>query len=258
MNKRVTLKLRRRILALAMAFVLVMTSVVTIPELGMKAQATSTVDDIVYGVTITGGTGALVDEFEFNLEYKTTIAPYDGTQQIRLKCDPITDDTLRFKQWNVLVQYGTVVKSQWQAFTSYSEVIKDSNFFNGVDSSQLDFDGKAALRAALKNDTAVSCKISISAKLENKYAAISFDGNGATSGSMEGTSIEKDTKYTLPTCGFTKDHHQFAGWKLDDTHVYQPGAEVTITEDTTFTADWKELFDITLSANPAGCGFVTG
>ena len=251
MNKRVTLKLRRRILAFAMAFVLVMTSIVTIPELGMKAQAAD--GTISYGVTITGGKGAVVDEFEFNLVFKNTITPYDGTSKISLQTDELPDN-MRLKQWNVLVDYGNYDARTgiFISIASYAQVLT-GNLFEGTKKSKLDLDGRAALSTALKSGD-VFCKISISAVLENKYAAISFDGNGATAGSMEGTSIEKDTAYTLPNCGFTKERCQFNGWMLGDT-VYQPGAEVTITKDTTFTATWLELYaTVSFDGNGATSG----
>ncbi|MBQ6094348.1 MAG: InlB B-repeat-containing protein, partial [Lachnospiraceae bacterium] len=334
MNKRVTLKLRRRILAFVIAFVLVMTSIVTIPELGMKTQAAD--GTMSYVVTISGGTGAVVsDEFTMpsNSEYKTSLT-YKGNKLVRLKRDAITDDTLRFKQWNVLVEYKSVNTQSYATanIASYETVLTD-NFFRGDDPMKLKARERTVLANELENPVAnweVACIVTITAELENKYAAISFDGNGATSGSMEGTSIEKDTKYTLPTCGFTKERcqfngwmlgdtvyqpgaevtitkdttftatwlelyatvsfegngatsgtqdavfvekgtayalpacsftksgYQFAGWKLDDSHVYQTGDEITITENVTFTALWEELFDITLSANPSGYGTVTG
>ncbi|MBR3468381.1 MAG: InlB B-repeat-containing protein, partial [Lachnospiraceae bacterium] len=253
MNKQVALKLRRRILAFVMAFVLVMTSIVTIPEFSMTAKAAGTIS---YGVIITGGTGAEVGEFQFNLVYSDRIVPYDNTKQIRLQCDPITDDTLRFKQWNVQVQYDVTINNKKRVLGSYSEVIKN-NVFNGADQFKLDRIGSAALEQALGGDGIITCTISISAEIESKYAAISFDGNGATAGTMAGASLEKGTSYTLPECSFAKDNYKFSGWKLDES-VYQPGDSVTITDDATFTAHWEPLYSVTLSANPSGYGYVYG
>lgn len=70
---------------------------------------------------------------------------------------------------------------------------------------------------------------------------VSFDANGG-SGTMDAVT-DATSPFTLPENGFTAPEGQvFAGWKMDgDDTVYAPGAEVAITGDVTFRAQWKVL-----------------
>ncbi|MBO4749315.1 MAG: InlB B-repeat-containing protein, partial [Lachnospiraceae bacterium] len=257
MNKQLTLKpkmwkMGRRVLACFMALLLALTGVVTIPEFGMTAKAAGTIS---YGVTITGGTGALVTEELTKpspLDYQTTISPYNGTKLIHLKNDTL-DDSLRLKQWNVTVTYLRIVSGEERPYCSYTDVITDS-FFRGVDTTKLSLDDWQKVTNALNKGLTVYGVISIAAETENKYATVSFDGNGADAGSMEGVSVEKDKSYTLPASGFTKDAYQLAGWQLDASHVYQPGNSVIITQDTTFTALWEKMPTVSFDGNGAEYG----
>ena len=67
---------------------------------------------------------------------------------------------------------------------------------------------------------------------------VSFD---AGEGSGEMADQTTTGSVTLPTCTFTApEGYEFAGWKMDgDDTVYAAGATVTVSADTTFTAQWS-------------------
>lgn len=69
---------------------------------------------------------------------------------------------------------------------------------------------------------------------------VSFDGNEGT-GTMTPVSVTKGEQYTLPACTFTAPMDKtFKAWNIGGT-VYAPGANCTITADTSVTAVWKDL-----------------
>lgn len=71
---------------------------------------------------------------------------------------------------------------------------------------------------------------------------VTFDGNGATSGSM--ASVESPASYTLPECGFTKEGHDFVGWNVNGASKL-PGETITLTDNTVVKAEWvAKTFDI--------------
>ena len=61
------------------------------------------------------------------------------------------------------------------------------------------------------------------------------------------TSIVKiDTAFDIPECEYTPKGRRFTGWALNNTSVIkQPGDTITITAETTLTAQYAELFNIT-------------
>lgn len=72
---------------------------------------------------------------------------------------------------------------------------------------------------------------------------VTFDAGGG-SGTMEAVPVVKGTKYTLPSCGYTGVGDQiFTGWTTGGDK-YSPGQEVTISDDTTFTANWTDLLTL--------------
>ncbi len=69
---------------------------------------------------------------------------------------------------------------------------------------------------------------------------VSFDANGGT-GTM--ANVTTASPYTLPTCGFTApEGKEFDYWAVDgDEGMYAPGDSYTLTDNTTFIAQWKDL-----------------
>ncbi len=64
---------------------------------------------------------------------------------------------------------------------------------------------------------------------------------GEGSGTMDGTKLEKGSKYILSANGFeAPDKKKFKGWKIGDTE-YAVGDEITVDKDTTVTAVWEDI-----------------
>ena len=75
---------------------------------------------------------------------------------------------------------------------------------------------------------------------EGETYTLSYDANGGT-GSM--SSQTNKTTYTVKSNSFTKEGYEFTKWntKADGTGTdYEPGASITITEDTTLYAQWTK------------------
>ncbi len=92
--------------------------------------------------------------------------------------------------------------------------------------------------------------------LPNTYT-ISFDGNNATSGSMENLPMIYDQPLNLPTNAFERDGYEFFGWSTNPDDVkaqYTNGQSVSnlTTENNgtvTLYALWKRAITITYDAN---------
>ena len=73
---------------------------------------------------------------------------------------------------------------------------------------------------------------------------VSFAANGGT-GTMAAQQVYAGEAFTLPACGFTAPGGKvFAGWKWSqDNAIYQPNATVTVSANSTFTAQWATPSD---------------
>lgn len=78
---------------------------------------------------------------------------------------------------------------------------------------------------------------------------VTYDGNGATSGSMsDKTAYAKGSTVTIMACGFMRDNFEVVGWntKADGSgDSYVLSGTFTINEDTTLYAQWKFSGDYT-------------
>ena len=83
---------------------------------------------------------------------------------------------------------------------------------------------------------------------------LTFDGNGATSGSMDALRKYSDEKFTLPGVGFTKTGYSFKGWSKtpNGTVLVQDGADYTMDcqDQVILYAVWEaRQYTITLNSN---------
>ena len=84
---------------------------------------------------------------------------------------------------------------------------------------------------------------------------VTFDGNGATSGSTDSVILSGDDysqTIIFPVCGYEREGYIFAGWGFTPEAtimIFQPGQERDITSDTTVYAIWTEVFTISFDAN---------
>ncbi|MCR4928195.1 MAG: InlB B-repeat-containing protein, partial [Lachnospiraceae bacterium] len=70
-------------------------------------------------------------------------------------------------------------------------------------------------------------------QLPPEVYTVSFDANGG-SGSMDNATVTEGEAYSLPECAFTKEGYEFETWDRG-----MPGANVTITGNTTIIAQWR-------------------
>lgn len=80
-------------------------------------------------------------------------------------------------------------------------------------------------------------------QLEFVVWTASFEA-GEGSGSIDAREVRRGSSFNLPAGGFTApDGKMLSGWLSSaDNQIYKPGEEVTMTTDTTFTAQWKPGF----------------
>lgn len=76
------------------------------------------------------------------------------------------------------------------------------------------------------------------------YYTINFDNNGG-SGEMAATTQISTEEYTLPECEFVRPGYVFNGWLINE-ETKAPGEEITLENDITLKAAWKEI-DHTIS-----------
>lgn len=73
---------------------------------------------------------------------------------------------------------------------------------------------------------------------------VSFDGNGAKSGTITDLEFVSGYEYTLPESTFVpQDHKKFKAWAIGSTsgEQKQPGQEITITSDVCLFAIWEDI-----------------
>lgn len=137
-----------------------------------------------------------------------------------------------------------------------TEFVKGGNFSNSIDentnylSSELTAELKKAsgvtpysyynsveeaLKDAESGDTITNLKPDGNGDEIKSYTATFDAGNGTTS--LENITVPSGTKITLPSA--SRSGYKFQGWKAD-SKTYSAGDKVTITADTTFTAQWKK------------------
>ena len=84
-------------------------------------------------------------------------------------------------------------------------------------------------------------------------ATVTYDLNGGAGAICEPATVTKDVDFNLCSSTPTKEGYTFAGWS-DGTKTYAAGAEVTISESTTFYASWKaNTITITWDLNYTDC-----
>lgn len=190
-----------------------------------------------------GGTGSMddvtiEDSADFNLTLPTSTLTRDGytfagwSTTADGKDAKASDGTVSMRA--VEVPNSTAIdtwKFSWDA---------DDN--GTVDPSSESFD----LTDCVRDDT-----LTLYAQWEEKTLSVSFDGNGATSGSMDSMSIGWDHEASLPACGFTRDGYEFTGWSTTpdgSSAVALAGSATLLREVASCDTDGdgtNETFDLT-------------
>ncbi len=90
-------------------------------------------------------------------------------------------------------------------------------------------------------------------------AKVTFDGNGATSGTMQAVYLEKGVAANLPANAFEKTDNDFGGWKDASNNSYTDGQSVTLSASLALTAQWVEplpRYAITYNKGANGTGSI--
>lgn len=88
----------------------------------------------------------------------------------------------------------------------------------------------------------------------NTYT-VTFNGNGATSGTMEKQNVAYNTPVSLNANTFEREGYTFAGWKTTGGNSYANGASITATENITLNATWiGNDYTVTFNGNGATSG----
>ena len=169
------------------------------------------------------------------------------------------DDAI-FVYGRVTVKDGAVIEGYKNAFdvTGYRNLVIEGGTIKGGQtfsqaSNMITING-GAFSDDMGNDASITRpdgQILIKDEADGLYrlgknVTVTFDANGG-SGYMANVATNTLHEYVLPTCTFTPPSDSyFAGWKIDDTDtVYEEGAEVALTGDTTVVAQWNTYhFDL--------------
>ena len=116
------------------------------------------------------------------------------------------------------------------------------------------------------NHAWIGIKYTIPAPQPTMYN-VAYDANGG-SGAMNGGEVAENGTFTLDACGFTApDGQQFKAWAIGSPtgEQKQPGAQITITGDTTIYAIWEdipqqptEITSVTATVSGATAGATAG
>ena len=86
----------------------------------------------------------------------------------------------------------------------------------------------------------------------NEYVTITYNLDGG-SGNFPPKKVACGSTFTLPSTAPTKTDYKFLGWNSSEDangasyHLVAPGAKVSVTRNTCFTAAWKKILDCTLT-----------
>lgn len=107
---------------------------------------------------------------------------------------------------------------------------------------------------AIENDT-----VNLYALWTPSTYTVTFEGNGATSGTMENQTVAHNTPTTLNANGFTRAGYTFAGWKAADGTPYANGASTTASGNITLTAQWTaNPYSVAFNGNGSTSGTMNG
>lgn len=96
----------------------------------------------------------------------------------------------------------------------------------------------------------------------SKTITLSYNGNGATSGSTASQSGNQyynngnynNPSFSLRSCGFSRTNYSFVNWRMGSASgtAYNAGASVTLSSNTVFYAMWTAIYASVSSATVSG------
>ena len=141
----------------------------------------------------------------------------------------------------VEMQFGCAFEKQGYVFDGWAVDSPDSDRVIGIDDTLL-VNQNHTLYALWKTSSAYTY-------------VVTFDGNGATDGSMQPLELSGDNysqSFVFPSCGYSKEGYSFIGWGTTTQTIirWQPGEEYnSVTSDMTFYAQWGKTYTISFYAN---------
>ena len=166
----------------------------------------------------------------------------------------ISSDVILYAMWNMDEQYRISFDPN-QATGSMNDILvytgdsftvpacdfsKEHATFIGWN-SKADGSGTSYKVGASVDNVSANMKLYAQWKMDQQFT-ITFDPNGAESGSINSISVYEGDSFNLPHNGFTKDHGTFAGWntKADGSGAnYTAGSTVeSVSKNTVFYAQW--------------------
>ena len=214
---------------------------------------------VSYAVTGASGTAVTVTDGEFTMPNESvTVTATFKAKDLTVKVDSVTngDVTIENGETDVTEKTDAHVDD-----TITLNVIPATGYkVKSVTYVKTGDDTAAAVNAtAGENNTYTftmpAYGVTVKAEFEAISYTIAFDGNGATSGSMNNiTDVKYDADQKLTKNAFTKTGYDFAGWQLDSATYKDEDTVKNLTsedgETVTLVAQWTAAtYDITLNPN---------
>jgi len=144
----------------------------------------------------------------------------------------------------ITVDSGTVVTLPGQG-----NMVKTNNHFGGWSTSS---------SGGTNNPAGSSYTVTSNVTLYARWTAfpiytVTFNGNGATSGSVAAMSVDSGSVITIPDKGtLARTKHNFGGWNTNRDGIgtsYNIGISYSVTKSDTLYAKWIPIYDITYNLN---------
>lgn len=199
-------------------------------------------ENVTVEMTVAMSAAHLCDSIQFSLI--SDIPGFSATLKTDSLGDSIFDEETKALSWMSSTDKSVQTLGVFEITIPADTVAKDYTI--GIQNAQL-----SANMAYWEEEGSASATITVSAPVS--YTATFAPGEGG-----EGTAPENITgsTITLPANTFTNSDttKSFVGWKSStDDQVYPAGAKVTLTADTTFTAQWAS-YAIELQPNVTEVG----
>ena len=144
-----------------------------------------------------------------------TVLPYDATGEVKLIVDDIEKATQAVDEGSVVYYLPN--------YLTYGNHSVSLIYQNG-------------------NYPSSSKKFKVESLIKTGECTVSFNATGGE-GEMANATVEYNTNFTLPECGFTKDNRVFYGWSVGDS-IKQPGENITVSGDIAIGTVWRYYAEI--------------
>ena len=201
-----------------------------------------------------GGFGELKNVTAFTNVTKFTYWAKAGADNAKLSLYYSVD---KGTNWTAIEENKAVATN---SFTEYSAIVNAAGIANVIIRFQAAGDRPTSGNTTLTIDdiTVYSMQmgedkityLDYSTSTTSAKVSIIYDFNGGE-GECENTTAQTNEEYSICATAPTKLGYTFAGWAVEE-YIYQAGETLTITENTTFTAQWViNQYTVTFEKNAA-------